>query len=192
MNAQKTKEIVFDFRKSKASNIDPIQLNGVDIEMVEKDTYMYLGTVIDKKFSWTDQYKVTTGKAQQRMYFLRKMKSFHVDKTILNLFYVSIVESVILFNSIVWFAGCRKGDLTKLDKIAKQAERVTGARRDLCEECIKRITQKAKDILANGDHPLFSFYEFLRSGRRLRSLRCRTHRFKNTFLPYSIRAYNDM
>ena len=190
LNAKKTKEMVFDFRKARASCMEPIQLNGEDIDIVEK--YTYLGTVLDDKLSWTEQCNATVGKAQQRMYFLRKMNSFRVDRTILSLFYVSVVQSVILFNCIVWFSGCRKGDLARLEKIVKYAEKITGVRRDLKVECDNRIVQKAKDIMANCNHPLFSCYEFLRSGRRLRSLKCRTQRFKNTFIPYSIRACNQI
>ena len=117
LNVKKTKEIVFDFRKARASCMDQIQLNGEDIDIVEK--YTYLGTVLDDKLSWTEQCNATVGKAQQRMYFLRKMNSFRVDRTILSLFYVSVVQSVILFNCIVWFSGCRKGDLARLEKIVK-------------------------------------------------------------------------
>ena len=91
LNTNKTKEMVFDFRTSKRSELRHIQIKEENIEIVE--SYKYLGTVIDNKLSWADQCKTIYSKSQQRMYFLRKLKSFHVDRTILNLFYKSVIES---------------------------------------------------------------------------------------------------
>ena len=85
--------MVFDFKTSKRSELIPIKIKDENIETVE--TYKYLGTVIDNKFSWADQCTTVLSKSQQRMYFLRKIKSFRVDNTILRLFYKSVIESVI-------------------------------------------------------------------------------------------------
>ena len=51
--------MIFDFRKARASCIEPSQMNGVDIVIVEK--YTYLGIIIDDKLTLTEQCKVTTG-----------------------------------------------------------------------------------------------------------------------------------
>lgn len=41
---------------------------------------------------------------QQRLYFLRLLKAFNTDNTISNLFYTSVVESIVLFNFLIfWF-----------------------------------------------------------------------------------------
>ena len=44
LNAKRTKEIVFDFRKNP-TKIEPVNINGVDIEMVTE--HKYLRTRID-------------------------------------------------------------------------------------------------------------------------------------------------
>ena len=188
LNPTKTKEIVFDFRVGPPQ-IDPINVNGVDIEIVNK--YKYLGTTIDNKLSWAEECKCIISKAQTRMYFLRKLRSLRVDMSIMGLFYKSVVESIFLFNCVVWFGACRKEDFKKMEAIVKRASKIIGERRDLAEECTARILQMSKEILANEDHPLHHHYEFMRSGRRLRSRRCRTKRYAGSFVPYSIREYNN-
>ena len=52
---------------------------------------------------WAEECKSIVSKAQTRMYSLRKLGSLHVDKPILSMFYKSIVESVLVFNCVVWF-----------------------------------------------------------------------------------------
>ena len=156
LNISKTKEIIFDFRTSKPTEVMPIQIKEENIEIVE--TYRYLGTVIDNKLSWADQCKTVVSKSQQRMYFLRKLRSFHVDRTILRLFYKSVIESVLLFSCVVWYGGCRKKDFSKLQGITKQAGKVTGEVQNLRESCESKIIQGVKHIMQNEDHPLFSYY----------------------------------
>ena len=128
------------------------------------------------------------------MNFLRKLRSLHVDATILRLFYKSVVESILLFNCVVWFGACRKEDFKKMEAIVKQASKIIGERRDLARECTDhadRIIKNANEIMSNKNHPLHDYYEFLRSGRRLRSMKCRTKRYADSFVPHSIRMCNN-
>ena len=189
LNTSKTKELVFDFRTSKRSELMPIKIKDENIETVE--TYKYLGTVIDNKLSWADQCTTVLSKSQQRMYFLRKMKSFHVDNTILRLFYKSVIESVVLFSCVVWYGGCRKKDFSKLQRTSKQAGKIMGETQNLKDACESKIALVVKQIMQNENHPLFPYYVFMRSGKRLRSMKCRTQRFLNSFVPFSIRMYNQ-
>ena len=125
------------------------------------------------------------------MYFLRKMNSFHVDRTILRLFYKSVIESVMLFSCVIWYGGCRQEDLKKLQRIANHASKMTGEVTDLTHECVNTILKQVSQILENGNHPLHPCYTLMRSGRRYRSMRARTSRFLNSFVPFSIRKYNE-
>ena len=45
----KTKEVVFDFRKTK-SVFEPIYINDTRVEIV--DNFKYLGTIIDSNLNW--------------------------------------------------------------------------------------------------------------------------------------------
>ena len=52
--------------------------------------HKYLGVNIDK-LQWSDHAKITEVKINKRMYFLRKLTKLHVDKTLITLFYKSVV-----------------------------------------------------------------------------------------------------
>ena len=81
LNTDKTKELIFDFR-TNPTNIIPVVINGNVIEQVH--TYKYLGVVIDDKLKWDEQASAVSKKINKLMFFLRKLNSFNVDKTILN------------------------------------------------------------------------------------------------------------
>ena len=89
-----------------------------------------------------DLYK----KGQQRLYFLRKLRSFHVDK--------SIIESVLIHDCVVWLTSCRKSDLSLIKRVVRQAEKIIGQKFDFEDLCRNRILEKAKSILVNNHHPL--------------------------------------
>ena len=129
-----------------------MMLKGEDIQNVKN--YKYLGTIIDNELSWKDQCQSLYAKAQQRMYFLRKTNSFHVDRTILRLFYKSVIESVMLFSCVIWYGGCRREDLKKLQRIANHASKMTGEVTDLTHECVNTILKQVSKILENGNHSL--------------------------------------
>ena len=188
LNEAKTKEMIVDYRK-RNNVITKIKIHDEEIEQVT--TYRYLGTIIDNKLSWEDQTKRSVAKGYQRLHFLRKLKSFHVDQTILKLFYMNVVQSAFLFCYIVWFGALMKKDLTKFHRLVRQAGRVLGIKIDLETEHKGTVISKVKDILMDDNHPLYCNYRWLRSGKRLQSLKSRTNRFLNSFVPLSVRMYNS-
>ncbi len=98
-NVQKTKEMIFDFRRG-AETHDPLTINNCIVERVNE--YKYLGTVVDDQLNWNRNTETIYSKANQRLYFLRKLKKFHVDRSILRLFYQSLIQSVLTFNLILY------------------------------------------------------------------------------------------
>ena len=44
-------------------------------------------------------------KGQQRLYCLRKLAKFSIDKTLMKLFYSAYIESVISFSIICWYSS---------------------------------------------------------------------------------------
>ena len=65
----------------------------------------YLGTLIDNKLSFSDNSDLIYKKSQQRLYFLRKLRSFDVSRELLQIVYKSLVESVLTFNIVVWYGN---------------------------------------------------------------------------------------
>ncbi|TWW81700.1 hypothetical protein D4764_01G0015150 [Takifugu flavidus] len=75
INASKTKEVVIDFSK-EASHIAPVNIQGLDIEIVEE--YKYLGVHLNNKLDWTHNIDALYKKGQSCLHLLRRLRSFGV------------------------------------------------------------------------------------------------------------------
>ncbi len=122
INVNKTKELVIDFRK-RGTPISEVTINGLPIERVSE--YKYLVTVIDDKLKFDKNTYCTTSKLRQRLYFLRKLNSFGVDNTILELFYRTILQSVLSFSLICFYGNMLSRDKHSFLRVVKQARRIT-------------------------------------------------------------------
>ena len=190
LNAEKTNEMVFDFRKSNYDVFRPVFINGSIIEVT--DSFKYLGTTFSSDLKWTENTHVQVAKANKRMYFLRKLREFHVDKTIMCLFYRSVIESVVSFGITTWFGGLKATDMKNIQRVKKQASRIIGLDQlDFKVIYEKKLEQKMEIIWQDSSHPLHYAVSLLPSGRRLRSALCKTGRFAGTFIPCAIRYFND-
>ena len=86
LNVSKTKELIFDFRRSQCP-VQPVTIGTDTVEIVNE--YKYLGTIIDNQLNWSSNIRQLYSKCQQRLYFLRKLNEFHIDHTIMhNVLYV--------------------------------------------------------------------------------------------------------
>ena len=107
----------------KAFNRSPLSFT---IKLVGSvDHYKYLGIVMDFKLKFSKNCDIIFKKGQQRLHFLRKLRSFNVDKTTLTLFCRCFVESVFTFSISCWWAILRLSDKSKLQliNICKQNHR---------------------------------------------------------------------
>ena len=98
----KTKELIVDFRKSKASIHTPIHINGAEVERVTN--FKFLGVHISQDLSWSLNTSTLIKKAQQRLFFLRKLKKAGLSPQILRNFYRCTVESIPhpVLHGVVW------------------------------------------------------------------------------------------
>jgi hypothetical protein len=175
LNASKTKEMCVDFRKNSVPP-DPVAVKGEFIEMVTH--YKYLGITVQSDLKWTEHIRIQTKKASMRLYHLRKLREFNVDRAIQNLFYSAVIESVLLF-------GC-------VDRIQRTGQRITQLQMTSWRETHhSRVMKKAQHIIKDVQHPLNCHFNLLPSGRRYRMLRTKTSRFKNTFVPTSVSYLNS-
>ncbi|XP_059211842.1 E3 ubiquitin-protein ligase TRIM39-like [Centropristis striata] len=70
LNVEKTKEIV-DFRRASTQH-PPLTINGAAVERVSSTKF--LGVHLDEDFSWSCNTTSLARKAQQRLYFLRRLR----------------------------------------------------------------------------------------------------------------------
>ena len=186
LNTNKTKEIIFDFRKTVSESITPLLINNQKIEIV--NVIKYLGITIDESLNWHAHLNNIYKKSNQRMYFLRKLNALKVTKSILNIFYSTTIQSIFTFGITCWGGNICEQDKKKINGIIKKASRICACELPTIEELYTTYcTKKAKRILSDNKHPLYS--EYIRSERstRLISKKTRTERYRKSFIPSSIR-----
>ncbi len=91
LNVCKTKDMLIDFRKNPPASA-PTFINGTAVEIVSQ--YKYLGTILDDKLTSEANTDYICKKANQRLFFLRRLRDFNVDRSLLKLFYSSFIESI--------------------------------------------------------------------------------------------------
>ena len=110
--------------QERPSPTRPLVSNGEEVEIVGE--YKHLGSIIDCKLDCSPNALALLKKGNQRLYFMKKLKSFSVCPKLLELFYKSTVESVVTFNSLCHFGGLKEEDKARLSKITKTASRLIG------------------------------------------------------------------
>ena len=183
-----------DFRRDPPPlpPLRPLVINGEEDEIVGE--YKYLGSIIDCKLDWSPNALALLKKGNQRLYFMKKLKSFSVCPKLLELFYKSTVESVVTFNSLCHFGGLKEQDKARLSKITKTASRLIGRpvpdlQAHFEAKAVKRLEAIHRDPCT---HPLCTELQAHTSARsgRLISFRAKTSRFRSSFLTASVRLCN--
>ena len=63
---------------------ESIVIDGQNVEQVQ--SYKYLGLTIDDSLDWHIQTSNVISKINQRMFFIRKLNAFRIDKYLISLF----------------------------------------------------------------------------------------------------------
>ena len=188
LNAVKTVEMVVDFRKNPAP-LTPITLSDSTIDIVE--SCRFLGIIISQDLKWELNISSITKKAQQRMFFLRQLKKFNLPKTMIVHFYTSIIESILTSSISIWYAAATAKDKGRLQRIIRYSEKVIGCNLPSLQDLYaSRIRRRAGKIVADSSHPGHNLFETLPSGRRLRAIRTKTSRHKNSFFLSAVSLIN--
>ena len=190
INVKKTKEIIIDFR-NRESSVKPVYVNDTAVEIVSE--YKYLGTIIDDKLNWNINTENVYKKCQQRLHFLRKLRSFGVDVKLLKLFYTSFVQSVWSFGMQCWYNSLSLQNKNKIIKIVNISSKIVGTildHPDYVNE--KKSLSHAQKIICDSTHILCNEYTLLPSGRRYKVPCFKSNRSKKSFIPYTISLLNDV
>ena len=101
LNVNKTKEMIVYFRRKKSS-LSPLLIDGKTVEIVQH--VQFLGFTISNDLKSELNIDTIVKKAQQRLYFLRRLRSFGLTTQITLNFYKADRECSHLFDhSVVWF-----------------------------------------------------------------------------------------
>ena len=130
--------------------------------------------------------------AWHHLFYLRKLYWLKIDVKIMNLFYQSVIQSTLSFCMISWYGNCPQESKDKLNKIINSSKKIGVTKfLQLYELFETQSNQRINIIMNDPNHPLYSMYEMLPSGRRLRAETARTSRYCKSFVPSSIRLYNS-
>ena len=192
LNVMKTKEIIIDFRKNPTPVL-PLSINGTEIDIVTH--FKFLGVNISNDLKWDFNTDQIVAKAQQRLYFLRRLKSFHVSTKILIMFYRAVVESILTQSITVWFGHTSAADRKRLGRVIKYASRIIGHEAELAtiEELYhRRVIKRSKAIIKDEHHPANSLFRLMPHNKRYASIATKTNRFLESFFPTAVRSLNAL
>ena len=133
-----------DFRASP-STAPPSCINGSTVDIVSQ--YKYLGTIIDEKLKFDANTESLCKRGQQRLYCLRRLSVFQIDRTIMKMFYSAFIESAITFSIMCWYGNLSVKTKNSLLRIVKTASRITGVQFNNPESIYwSRVQAKANQI----------------------------------------------
>ncbi|TWW75006.1 putative RNA-directed DNA polymerase from transposon BS [Takifugu flavidus] len=189
LNTNKTKELVLDFRR-KTGIHPPIHINGAAVERVS--SFKFLGIHLSQDLTWTTNCSSLVKKAHQRLFFLRTLKKHHLSSDILVNFFRCTIESILTSCITVWYGNCSASDQKALQKVVKTAQRIAAASLPAIEDIYRRrCHRRAKKVTKDSCHPAHGLFTLMPSGRRYRSLRTKTSRFRNSFFPTAVSLLNS-
>jgi len=163
----------------------PLHIHGEEVENV--NNIKFLGLYITNDRTWTVNTHYLVKKAQQRLFFMRKLKKAKVPSQLLVNFYRSIIESILCHCITVWFTSSTIQNRRDLARIVKSAQRIVGTKLpDLDNIYASRLYRKASNIIKDSTHPGHRLFKPLPSGKRYRAIRTRTNRLRNSFFPRAV------
>ncbi len=189
LNIDKTKELVVDYRRQSREHT-PITIDKTPVERVS--SFKFLGVHITEDLTWSAHTDAVLKKAHQRLFFLRRLRKFGMSPRILRSFYTCTVESILTGCITAWFGNSTAGNRRALQRVVRTACHIVGGELPSLQDIYtRRCTRKARRIIKDSSHPSHSLLSLLPSGRHFRSIRSRTSRLRDSFLPQAIRLMNS-
>ncbi|KAK3553785.1 hypothetical protein QTP70_011155 [Hemibagrus guttatus] len=121
LNVDKTKEIVVNFRRAQSDH-SLLFIDGSPVEIVKSTKF--LGVYLVENFTWSLNTSSISKKAQQRLYFVRRLGKAHLPPPILTMFYRGTIESILSSCITAWFGNCTVSDRKILQRIVRTAEKI--------------------------------------------------------------------
>ena len=211
-NAAKTLSMILSLKRNPPPH-PPLYMNGKLI--ANTISHKHLGLTFNTTCSWTEHISNITSAAWTRLNLLRSLK-FKVNRLALEKMYISFVRPLLEYCDAVWDNASTESK-KQLEAVHNEAARIiTGATKlcsisnlfsDLGWESLQARRTKHKLIIfykiINGLTPEYlqslippmvqntTSYN-LRNSSDLRNIQARTNIFYNSFLPSTIRAWNEL
>ncbi|KAI5108334.1 gastrula zinc finger protein XlCGF28.1-like [Silurus meridionalis] len=188
LNVDKTKEMVVDFRRAQSGYFLLI-IDGSLVEIVQSTKFF--GVHLADNLTWSLNTSSIRKKAQQRLYFLRRLSKDHLPPPILTMFYRGSIESILNSCITAWFGNCTVSDRKTLQRIVRTAEKIIGVSLpSIMDIYTTHCIRKANSIVDDHTHPSHTLFTLLPSGKWFRSIRAITSRLCKSFFLQAIRLLN--
>ena len=176
--------MIIDFRKKVVSPPPPLIIKGEVVEQVP--SFKLLGTTRNNTLTWSTHIQEILKKARQRLYFLRKLRSFGVKNEILQMFYCAIIQQVLTQSITNWYDRATQSDLSKLNSIVKISEKIVGTTLLPLQFIYhQRMEGRVNNILSDKSHTAHKYLEYLPHGTRFRAF-FGNRRFADSFFPSAV------
>ena len=200
INPKKTKEMIINFTKDAINQ--PLIIEDEIVECV-KETKL-LGLWLNDKLNWNTHVDEIYAKAAKRLFLLVQLRRAGLSQDDLCKYYKACIRSVLEYSCQVFHGGLTKEQSESLESIKKRALRIinpqvsytealtllnidplSDRRKNMCEKLFTQI-QKPDHKLNVLLPPQSTTKYNLRSSKPLCLPRCRTNRFKNSFIPWCL------
>ena len=171
----------------------PHTIKGEVVELV--DNYKFLGVHLNSSLDWSDNAEAIHSKGKSRLFFLRRLRSFGVCNRMLQMFYQSVMASVLFFGITCWGGNNRASDTFNLNRLVKKASAIVGSPLQGVEEVAReRTARKLDSIIENTSHPLHQeiTLRWSKRGNDRFTYPTQSHaRLSKSFVPTALRQYNE-
>ena len=208
LNAKKCKALQVCFAK----NPPLIQPCFDDKPITVVDKTVILGVTLQNNLKWNTQVNNIVTKANRKLFMLRNLKKFGLDKQKLCAVYEGYIRPLLEYADVVWHPGLTQDLSNTIEAIQKRACHIILGRNfnsyehamGLCEldllserrvaHCLKfakglTSTSHSFDLVPPTRYQ--SHNRNLRNGNKITQFNTKTNRFFNSRIPYYIRLLND-
>ena len=186
-----------------------------DVQIEEVEYHKHLGVIISNDCSWHQHISYIKQKAWCRINIMRKLK-FKLDRKSLETIYIAFIRPILEYADVIW-DNCADYEKEQLEKIQNEAARIaTGTTKLVSIENLYKEICWDKLQKRRNDHKLSLFYKMynhiapeylsslippqvetlsqynLRNAQDLRNTRTRTTQYYESFLPSTLRQWNNL
>jgi hypothetical protein len=204
INAAKTHEMVIDFSNNRthAQSLPNIMMDGIEIQRI--DSAKILGVTISSDLTWNNHVDNIVSKASKRLYMLYQLKRAGIEQTDLVKIYVSVVRPVLEYACPVWSTNIPLYLSDRIEMVQKRAMKaiypgmtyvdilnlvgiapLSVRRTNICTKYfndMKKNNHKLHHLLPDQRYVQYD----LRSHFQYPLVKCRTSRYKNSFIPWCL------
>ena len=207
INTKKSKQMIFG-SASLRNQQTPLLLRHDTIDTVP--SFKLLGVSISSDLRWDVHIDIICAKASKRLHYLSLLRRSSVRHAELLLYYKTVVRPIIEYACPVWQSGLTEEHRQRLEAIQRRAFRIISGSTDYDLQCVVYDIEPVSIRLQNLTRSFFdrinekhdclhwllppscsNYTDRLRTFNKLPLIKCRTQRFKQSFLPYSLANFQS-